>query len=122
MVKALHGDGTGRYKVAQQHCQLCAVIFLARLGIKLENRNANRLHGTLQLYVRLFWHKLSTTGKLRLIGHRLSGIRIADFTSKMRICDRAFTPREGTMRRVNADYRAEIYKASSSSLSWRLST
>jgi hypothetical protein len=35
MVKALNGDGTGRHSIAQQHCQLFAMIFLAHLGIKL---------------------------------------------------------------------------------------
>ena len=39
----------------------------------------NRLHDTLRLYIRQVWRSLSTTGKLRLIRHRLSGIRIADF-------------------------------------------
>ena len=37
--------------MAQQHGQPGAVIFLARLGIKFQNHNANRLHGTLRLHV-----------------------------------------------------------------------
>jgi hypothetical protein len=51
--------------------------------------------------------------------HWLSGIRIADFTSKMHICDRVFTPCEGTTRRVNADRGAEIYQAASDRPCWR---
>ena len=65
--------------------------------------------------------KLSTTGQLRLMRHSLSGLRIADCTSKMHICDRAFTPQKGTMKRVKADRRAEIYQLASYNPSWRLS-
>src|SRR4029453_9066791 len=92
MGKALNSNGTGRQQIAQQPCQPCAVIFLARLGIQLENRNMHTLHGTLRRYIRQVWRELSTTGELRLIRHWLSGLRIADCTSKMHICDRVFTP------------------------------
>jgi hypothetical protein len=39
----------------------------------------NRLHGILRLGIRQVWRTSSITGKLRLVRHRLSGIRIADF-------------------------------------------